>query len=92
MTANTIQDNFFNSLPPELVKKINHEVQYDFWQTKEESETEMLIREVNGIKMSTSKVRKALFARNGELQRKMLELEDRLAIIERGLCRGIIPE
>jgi|GEM_PF-1152650 len=91
MSAYTIQEKFFNSLEPSLVKTIKHEVQYDFFLTPQESETEMLIREVDGIKYSTSKVRRALFARNGELQRKMLELEERLAVIERGLCRGIIP-
>jgi len=92
MSAHSIQEKFFNSVEPSLVKTIRHEVQYDFFLTPQESETEMLIREIDGIKYSTSKVRRALFARNGELQRKMLELEERLAVIERGICRGIIPD
>jgi len=91
MSAYAIQEKFFNSVDPSLVKIIRHEVQYDFFQTKEESETEMLVREMDGVKVSVTKIRKALFARNGDLQRKMLELEERLNIVERGICRGVFP-
>lgn len=91
MSAYAIQEKFFNGIDPSLVKTIKHEVQYDFFLTPQESETEMMIHEIDSIKISTTKVRKALFARNGELQRKMLELEERLNVIERGICRGVFP-
>ena len=87
-----VQQRFFATVDPKDIKTVKHDVQYDFWLTKEESETEMLVREMDGVKVSVTKIRKALFSRNGQLQKKMLELEERLAIIERGICRGVFPD
>jgi hypothetical protein len=63
-------------------------IQYDLFQSPEESEMAALRKEVSALKISMDKQRKALFARNGELVKRMLELEDRLSVIERGLCIG----
>jgi hypothetical protein len=86
------RNKFFETVDPSHIKIIKHEVQYDFFLTPIESETEMLVREMDGVKISVTKIRKALFARNGDLQRKMLELEERLNIVERGICRGVFPD
>ena len=64
-------------------------IQMDFWKTSEECEMDALRREMAEVKKSSTNVRKALFARNGELTKRMLELEDRLQYIERGICHGI---
>lgn len=64
-------------------------VQYDFFQSREQSEIAALRKEMNKVKTSADNVRKALFARNNELQKKSLELEERLKIIERNICVGV---
>jgi len=38
-------------------------------------------------KLSSDKVRKALFARNGELAKMVLDLHQRLEIMERNICK-----
>lgn len=62
-------------------------IQYDFWETVEQSEIASLRKQMTEVKDSSNKVRKAMFARNGELTKRMLELEYRLENIERGLCQ-----
>jgi len=61
-------------------------IQLDLFKSSEECEIDALRREMASVKLSSEKVRKALFARNGELVKRVLELEDRLSVIERGLC------
>jgi hypothetical protein len=63
-------------------------IQLDFWKSQEECEIDSLRREMAALKISSDKQRKALFARNGELVKRMLELEDRLVVLERGICLG----
>jgi len=63
-------------------------IQLDFWKSKEECEMDSLRLEMASVKASTDKIRRALFARNGELTKRMLELETRLEAIEKGLCYG----
>ena len=53
-----------------------------------------LEREMNYVKEvvsltkdSTEKVRRSLYARNNELEKKCLDLNERLAIIERYICK-----
>lgn len=62
-------------------------IQYDFFETKQDSEIASLRKQMTEVKDSSNKVRKAMFARNGELTKRMLELEYRLENIERGLCQ-----
>lgn len=61
-------------------------VQFDLFKTREECEIEALRLEITKIKLSTEKVRKKLFAENGTLVKRITQLEERLEIIERGLC------
>ena len=53
------------------------------------------MRELNEVRQialdtyrSSDKVRKALFARHGELAKMYLEIHSRLEVIERNICHG----
>lgn len=63
-------------------------IQLDFFKTEEESEIEALRKEFNSVKSSSDRVRKGMFARHGELTKTVLDLQERLAIIERNICRS----
>ena len=52
------------------------------------TETEMLEERIRLLEASQDKLRKALFARHGELGKRYIELNDRLNIIEMNICRG----
>lgn len=64
------------------------EYQLDFFKTQEECEKEAMFEYIESIKISTDKVRKSLFAKNGELSKKIIDLELRLEIIERNICKS----
>ena len=55
---------------------------------EEKSEIEMMREKVESVRESGEKVRKSLFARHADLQKKYLDLSERLQIIERNICRG----
>lgn len=61
-------------------------VQLDFFHEK--SEIEILRDEVLELKKSQDKMRKALFARHGELSKKYMELHERMYVIEINICKG----
>lgn len=63
-------------------------IQLDFFKSEEQSEIDALRERVDAIGISSTKVRKSLYARNGELNKKMTDLETRMEIIERFICRG----
>ena len=42
------------------------------------------------IKGSTDKVRRCLFGKNAELQKRITELEFRLQVLEKNICTGVI--
>ena len=62
-------------------------IQFDLFKPKPTNE-EMLKADIEAVRESSDKVRKALFGRNGALQKRMLELETRLEILERNICKG----
>lgn len=62
-------------------------VQLDFFETTFESEMSTLKREYVEMRAALDRQRKALFARNGDLCKRQLELEGRMEVIERGLCQ-----
>jgi hypothetical protein len=62
-------------------------IQYDFFKTEEESELEALRKRVEEIDASSHKVRKGIYAKHGELYKTIMDIEERLKIIERNLCR-----
>ncbi len=47
-----------------------------------------LVLEIDNVKKQNDKVRKALFARHGELAKKYVELHSRMEIIEKGICKN----
>lgn len=63
------------------------QVQLDFFESEEQSEIKALELLVNDVRMSNDRVRKKLFAENGDLKKRMIELEDRLSILERNICK-----
>lgn len=62
-------------------------VQLDFFKTHEESEIDALKAEVSKLRESQDKVRKAMFARHGELYKRQIDFEERLSCLERGICK-----
>jgi len=54
----------------------------------EESEIQALRKEVQAIGASSTKVRKGTYAKIGELNKIVIDLQERLAIIERNICKG----
>lgn len=53
----------------------------------EDDEIVTIRHQVNSVKSSVDKQRKALFARNGELQKQYNDLVSRMEILERNICR-----
>lgn len=62
-------------------------VQYDFFETKEESILKAQEKAIEDVKLSCDKVRKKLFACNGELYKIIYDLQERLQILERNICK-----
>jgi hypothetical protein len=60
-------------------------IQLDFF---EQDETTVLRHRLNDLKDSQDKVRKGLYARNSELQKKYDNLLQRLEVIETHICRA----
>jgi hypothetical protein len=64
-------------------------VQLDFFKNAEESEMEALRAEFNAVKKSTERVRKGVFVRHNELAKICTDLQSRLDILERNICKGV---
>lgn len=60
--------------------------QYDLFETKP-TELELVKIEIDRVKESSNKVRKGTYCEINKLKNRVLELEERLAIIERNICR-----
>jgi len=60
-------------------------IQLDFFQ-----DDEMLImkKQISDLRESNDRVRKSLFAKNGELSKKYMDLLNRLDILDRNICSG----
>ena len=86
---NTVAIEYFKNVDQSQIKLVKHELQYDFFMSESETEVERLIRMTEEIKASTSKVRKKLFANDGDKEKRISDLENRLAILERNICHGI---
>ncbi len=59
-------------------------IQLEFFKSKEE----VFFEEVQRIRDSQDRCRKALFGRHGELAKKYMELQNRMDVIERNICIG----
>ena len=62
-------------------------IQLDFFRSDEESEIVALRKEISAVSASANKVRKGTYARIGELSKEVRDLKERLAIIERHICK-----
>lgn len=62
--------------------------QLDFWKSEEESRLDTIVKNVESVKQSSDKVRRGLYARHGELYKKYMNLEERLHIIEKNICKN----
>lgn len=63
-------------------------LQLEFFKSDEQCEIDSLRFEINEIRTSTHKVRKKLFQENGNLNKLIKDLCERMEIIERNLCKG----
>ena len=68
-------------------KIIDLPVQYSLFETKEQSEYRSLIEHVQKLEESCNRVRKSQFAKIGEQNKKIMDLENRLSILEFHLCK-----
>jgi hypothetical protein len=66
------------------------QIQYEFFEDKEEIRLRAIEEHGNKVGNSLDKVRKALWARNNELEKKQADLENRLQILEQNICKGIV--
>ncbi len=62
-------------------------LQLEFFETED---TEKLRGEIEKLKESNDRMRKALFARHGQLAKNYLEIDSRLSIIEKHICVEIV--
>ena len=63
-------------------------IQLDFFKSNEESWQEALEARMDKCEASATKVRKGQFAHIGELKKMYNDMNDRIQIIERNICRG----
>lgn len=62
--------------------------QLDLFETQEQSQLKAIEQTVLNVKVSCDKVRKKLFANNGELYKLLKDVDERLQIIERNICKS----
>jgi len=62
-------------------------IQLDFFESPEQSEMKDMRDKIRAIHLSTDRVRKALFAKHGEVYQIVMDIDSRLEAIERGLCQ-----
>ncbi len=62
--------------------------QLDFWRGEEDCKFDALKARFEKVEASTEKVRKGMFARLGEQGKRLVDLENRMVILERNICRG----
>ena len=63
------------------------ECQLDFF-IDDKSDFDYIREEVEAIRVSGDKVRKGMYAKHAELEKCYRELNERLAVIERNICKG----
>lgn len=63
-------------------------IQLNFFESEETIINHQLRDQVKQLKASNDKIRKSLFAKNGEMQKKYDDLLARLEILERHICNG----
>jgi hypothetical protein len=79
---------FFKTIDQSQIKLVKHELQFDFWQSINETEVERLIRMTEEIKLSTNKVRKGTYAEICFLKKEVAELKATVEILVRHICHN----
>lgn len=64
------------------------QVQFDLFKEDKESEFEELEKVILEVKKSSDKVRRGMFAKHGELVKMFLDIDERLKVIEKNICKG----
>ncbi len=62
--------------------------QLDLFKSPEESRMDELEKSFAIVKESCNKVRKGQYAKIGELKKILIDMENRLSLIERNICRN----
>ncbi len=65
-------------------------IQLDFFKSENECEMDALRRDLEKIRRSSDNVRKGTYAKINEYGKRTIDLELRLEILERHICKGII--
>lgn len=63
-------------------------VQYSLFETREESEHDAIIRKIDELDQSCHRIRKGIFAKHNELLKRNMDLERRMEILEKYICKG----
>jgi hypothetical protein len=61
-------------------------IQYDLFEERP-SEVDELRMQVRAYKESSDRVRKGIFAKHGDLVKRMMDLEGRMQVIEKNICQ-----
>lgn len=64
------------------------QLQYDIFEESDESQLKAIEEKVAQVALSSDKVRKGLYAKTNELHKVIMDLEERLKIMERNICYG----
>ena len=62
-------------------------IQYDLFEERP-SEVDELRMQVKAYKESSDRVRRGIFAKHGDLVKRMMDIEGRMQAIEKGLCQS----
>lgn len=63
-------------------------IQLDFFLDESQCVMAELRKEMNTLRASGEKTRKAIFSRHNELSKCVCDIAERLALLEHNLCRG----
>lgn len=63
-------------------------IQLDFFEPH--NELDLVRSDIKSIKESSNKVRKSMFARHNELAKLLIDINERLEILERNICQNKI--
>jgi hypothetical protein len=66
---------------------MNAIIQFDLFEPIPD-ETELLRLDLEAVALSADKVRKGTYAEINRVKKRILELESRMEIIERNICKG----
>lgn len=63
-------------------------IQLDLFETREESEQKAIMKKLDDMQESLTKIRKCQFAKIGEMKKLYNDIDHRLSMIEKYICEG----